>query len=332
MTVQKPVLPEFIRDLAYGFQKSRIVLTAYELEIFSILAEKKKISGEVARLVGADQRATDRLMNALCGLGLLKKEKGKFSNTPVALRYLVKGKPEYISGMMHTVHLWDRWSTLTEAVKKGCSVFGQTGTNERGEKWLSAFIAAMHDRAVRSAMVIAGEMDLRQVNRVLDVGGGSGAYAMAFVRAKRGLSATVFDLPNVIPLTRKYVSKAKHSGKIGFIKGDYLRDRFDTGYDLVFLSAIIHSNSDKENQKLITKCATALNPGGRVVVQDFIMDEDRTRPVHGAIFSLNMLVGTAEGDTYTEGEVAVWMRKAGLTNTGRHDTPFGTTQIIGWKK
>ncbi len=332
MTTTRSPLPEFIRDLAYGFQKSRIVLTAYELEIFTVLAGSSKTSGEVARQLGTDRRATDRLMNALCGLGLLRKESGRFTNAPIALRYLVRGKPEFISGMMHTVHLWESWSTLTEAVKRGTAVSGRKRSDEGGKKWLSAFIAAMHDRAVRSALEIARGMDLRHVEKALDVGGGSGAYAMGFVRANKRLRATVFDLPDVIPLTRKYVRGAKLSGRIRFMTGDYLHDGLGKGYDLVFLSAVIHSNSARENQKLILKCAEALNPGGRVVVQDFIMDEDRTRPVHGAIFALNMLVGTAEGDTYTESEVAGWMRHAGLTGIGRRETPFGTTQITGWNR
>ena len=332
MRTKNSLSPESIREIATGFQKSRILLTAYELGIFSFLGDEKKTSVETASAVGADPRATDRLMNALCGSGLLIKKKKKFFNSPLSSQFLVKGKPEFISGMMHTVNLWDRWSTLTGAVKKGTTIFDQRGTNDRGKEWLSAFIAAMHDRAAKPSAEIIKAMDLSNVTSVLDVGGGSGAYAISFVRAKKGMKATIFDLPNVLPLTRKYVGAAGLSDKISFIAGDYLKDSLGKGFDLVFLSAIIHSNSDRENRKLIAKCAGALNRGGRVVVQDFIMDEDRTQPAHGAIFALNMLVGTEAGDTYTEAEVAGWMEAAGLTKIGRHDTPFGTTQITGWKK
>jgi predicted O-methyltransferase YrrM len=244
----------------------------------------------------------------------------------------VKGKPEYITGMMHTVHLWDTWSTLTEAVRKGKSVFHRAEVNDRGNLCLSAFIAAMHDRARISAGIIVSRMDLSGVRRVLDLGGGSGAYAIAFAHVKKNILATVFDLPSVIPLTKKYVRAAGLSGRINFITGDYLKNDLGKGFDLVFLSAIIHSNPTGDNQQLMKKCAKALNPGGRVVVQDFIMNENRVQPPHGALFALNMLVGTDAGDTYTEAEVSAWMKAAGLLKIGRKETPFGTTQIIGWRK
>jgi ubiquinone/menaquinone biosynthesis C-methylase UbiE len=236
-----------------------------------------------------------------------------------------------MSGLMHTVHLWDTWTTLTAAVRKGTSVAVRPEINSRGDTWLTAFIAAMHDRAAKQAPAVVAQMDLSSVSRVLDVGGGSGAFAMAFVKAKEGITATVFDLPNVLPLTKRYVRQAKLSGKVELQAGDYLMDDLGRGFDIVFLSAIVHSNSGSENRKLIKKCARALNPNGRVVVQDFIMDDDRTAPLHGAFFSLNMLVGTGSGDTYTESEVRSWMEEAGLSKVVRRETPFGVTQIIGTK-
>jgi SAM-dependent methyltransferase len=320
---------QMLRDIASGFQRSRVLLTAFELGVFSAIRGEYKSSNRIAALLKTNPRATDRLLNALCALGFLKKRQYRFSCTPLSLKFFVKGEPTYLPGLMHAVHLWDTWSTLTEAVIKGTSVSHRAGTNDRGSAWLSAFIAAMHDRAKISAGPIVRTMNLSGVERVLDVGGGSGAYAMAFVRAGRGITATIFDLPNVIPLSRRYVASAGLSDRINFLTGDYLNDRLGKGYDLVFLSAIIHSNSSGENRRLIKKCARALNPGGRVVVQDFIMDDDRVHPPHGALFALNMLVGTARGDTYTAREVSAWMKSAGLANIERNDNRFGTTQIAG---
>ena len=97
----------------------------------------------------------------------------------------------------------------------------------------------------------------------------------------------------------------------------------------MFLSAIIHSNSPDQNRTLLRKCALALNPNGTLVVQDFVMNENRTDPPAGAFFSLNMLVGTAAGDTYTESEIRDWMKEAGLSDINRVETPFGSTQVRG---
>ena len=324
------ISPNTVRELAYGFQSSRILLTAYELSVFTALDDAKKSSGEVAAAIGTDPRATDRLMNALCAMDLLVKKNGRFLNAPIAARYLVSGKPDFMAGLMHTAHLWTTWATLTDAVRAGSAVAIKRSVNKRGDVWLSAFIAAMHDRASKQASGIVSRMDLSGVSRVLDVGGGSGAFAMAFAEANRGITATVFDLPNVIPLTKKYVKQSFRAfHRVKFRTGDYLIDDLGKDFDLVFLSAIVHSNSMNENRNLIKKCSTALRRHGQVVIQDFIMNKDRTSPTHGAFFALNMLVGTKSGDTYSESEVRSWMEEAGLAEITRQDTPYGTTQIIG---
>lgn len=162
-------------------------------------------------------------------------------------------------------------------------------------------------------------------------GGGSGAYAAAFVRAKKGIRATVFDLRQVTRLTREYIKKEGLLDRIKIVAGDYNVDNFGRGFDLVFLSAIAHSNSPSENRILIKKCVSALNPGGRLLIQDFIMDEDKTTPLFGALFSLNMLVATDSGDTYTEPELRAWLKSAGLSEIKRRDTDFGASLIIGKK-
>jgi SAM-dependent methyltransferase len=323
--------PESIREIAYAFQRSRILLTAYELGIFTAVGNRRESSQNVAQTLGTDWRATDRLMNALAAMGLLVKEDGTFRNPPSGSSFLLPSSPDYMSGLMHTVHLWDTWSTLTEAVRLGTSVSAQQQRRADPTTWTTAFIAAMNDRARKQAPVVAAQMDLKEGMRVLDVGGGSGAFAVAFVRAEKGVTATVFDLPVVLPLTERYVSAEGLMGRIELVAGDYTRDELPGGYDLVFLSAIIHSNSPDQNRKLMRKCARALNPKASLVVQDFIMDENRTEPPGGAFFALNMLVGTAAGDTYTESEIRDWMKEAGLCDINKVETPFGSAQVRGRK-
>jgi SAM-dependent methyltransferase len=322
--------PQGLMELASAFQRSRVLLTAYELGLFSMLGEGGKPSGEVARALRTDARATDRLMNALCAMGLLAKRGDRFSNMPAASRFLVKGQPEFLAGLMHMVHLWETWSTLTAAVRQGGSVAARAAdVNARGADWLRAFIAAMHWRACQHAPGVVGLLDLSGVSRVLDVGAGSAAYAMAFVRARDGITAVAFDLPNVVSLTQEYIRQEGLAGKVETVAGDYGVDPLGSGFDLVLLSAIIHSNSPSQNRALIRKAAEALASGGQVVVQDFIVDEDRTGPPFAALFALNMLVGTTAGDAYTESEVRRWMEEAGLRRVVRMDTPFGTSLIVG---
>lgn len=320
-----------LRELALSFQKSRVFLTAYELGIFTAIGRDSKPSSEIAVKLRTAARYTDRLMNALCALGLLKKNGNRFRNTQISLKYLVSGSPQFMKGIMHNAHMWDTWSGLTQTIRSGKPVTGKS-MNERGEEWLEPFIAAMHERAVKSASTVVGSLDLSGVSKVLDVGGGSGAYAMAFTGARKGITATVFDLPGVAPITKKYIKDEGLLNRVNVVSGDYNADRLGDDYDLVFLSAIIHSNSSGQNRRLIQKCAHALRAGGRIVIQDFIMGEDRVNPPFGSFFALNMLVATESGDTYTGSEVRAWLNEAGFMDIRRKNTKFGTALIIGKKR
>lgn len=333
MSVETPQSPEpsprTILETAMAFQRSRVLLTAYELGVFTVLNDERRPSADVAAAIGADARATDRLMNALTAMGLLEKRDGLFGNRPAAAASLVKGKPGYLASLSHTNHLWDTWSGMTDVVRRGGPPASLGAINDRGSDWLRPFIGAMHWRARQGAPELVRLLDLDGVSRVLDVGGGSGAYAMALVRARHGITAVVFDLPAVLPLTRAYIQAEGLSAEIETQAGDYLHDPLGGPYDLVFMSAVIHSNSAEENRLLFRKAAEALRPGGRLVVQDFLVDEDRSGPLQPTLFALNMLVGTQAGDTYTESEVREWMAAAGFEAIGRQDTPTGTNLVTG---
>ncbi len=328
MPDQSLTTPAALRERIHQFQQSRVLLTAYELGLCTALADEERTSAHVASALGTDARATDRLMNALVAMGMLDKRGDRFANGAFAARHLVRGKPGFMAGLMHSVHLWSSWSTLTKAVREGHAVTSRE-TGARGEHWREAFIAAMHWRGAQQAPGVVATIDLRSVTRLLDVGGGSGVYAMEFARARSGLHATVFDLPDIVPLTRRYIEDAGCADRVTIVSGDLTRDELGRGFDLVFLSAIMHSFPPDENRRLIQKAARALNPGGRVVVQDFLMNEDRTGPLSSALFALNMLVATDAGDTYTESEIREWMRAAGLDAIERRDTPYGASLMVG---
>jgi len=320
--------PGAIRELAMNFQSSRVLLTAVELRLFSVIGDGGLTSAEVAGRAASHPRATDRLLNALGAMRLLVKRDGRFWNTPESRRYLDDRSPDFAAGLGHTASMWHTWSGLTDAVREGRPAL-RAAINERGDAWLTPFIAAMHYRAAQQAPEVAALVGLDGVRRVLDVGGGSGAFAMAFAEREPGLAAVVFDLPNVVPLTRDYIARAGLASRVTTAVGDYLVDPLPTGFDLVFLSAVIHSNAPDQNAALLASCAAALNPGGRVAVVDWVMDEDRMTPPGGAFFALNMLVATDHGDTFTEGEIRGWMDDAGLAPGPRIGTSGGTSIVVG---
>jgi len=138
-------------------------------------------------------------------------------------------------------------------------------------------------------------------------------------------------LPNVIPITQKFIDQEDFSDRIKTHTGDYTTDDLPEGFDLVFLSAIIHSNSLEINQHLIKKCFKSLNKNGKIIIQDWIMNHDRTQPTSGAVFAINMLVGTEAGDCFTEQEVTEILTTAGFIDISRIEFETGLSQMIAQK-
>jgi SAM-dependent methyltransferase len=318
-------------ELVNGFRVSRVILTAVELRLFDLLEGKSCSSADLATLMSTDPRATDRLMNVLAGAGLLEKQHGLFTNSGFASRYMVSTSPSYLGGLGHTADLWRKWSTLTQVIRKGSAMDLEDNFNDRGPEWLEKFIAAMHARGMAQGRELASMLDLSGVKRSLDVGGGSGAFTFGFVEKNPGIQGVVYDLPNVVPITEKYIQKTNNSGHVATLAGDYLSDELGKGYDLVLMSAIIHINSVEENLRLVRKGTEALNPGGQLVIMDHLMSDDRTEPFTGALFALNMLVGTRSGDSYTLSEISDWMKDAGLSDLKNFDLPSGGQFIVGFK-
>lgn len=320
--------PKEISETIRAFQKSRILLSAFELDIFTCIGKNKQDAESVAKAIHTNKEATERLMNALVGLSLLEKNEDLYSNTEESFKFLSKDSPAYMAGFMHSNHLWNTWSHLSEVVRTGKPAH-ITEINERGSQWLEAFIHAMHDRGKKQAPGQVARIDLQEVDSVLDVGGGSGCFSMAFLDRKPAMKAAVFDLPNVVPISKKIVEKEGYSGKIEHFEGDYTTDELPEGFDLVFLSAIIHSNSYETNRALVKKSYDSLNPGGKVVIQDWIMNDNKTEPMQGTIFSINMLVGVENGDCYSEKEVSDWMKDAGFSEIRKVELENGLGQMIG---
>jgi len=288
-----------------AFQESRVLLTAIELDVFAALGEGAS-AAELSSQLGTDARATEMLLNALVAVGALLKRDGVFRCTEES-RALAPAR----ASLLHTVHLWNTWSTLTECVKSGRAVQSR-GPESFPEARTRAFIAAMHARAQDSAEETVRLAGIRDAKRMLDVGGGSGAYSIAFAKACLALHAEILDLGAVVPLAEEYIRDAGLQGRVGVRPGDMRTADFGEGYDLVLLSAVCHMWSEDDNRALIKRCARALVPGGHLVIREFILNEERTAPPFAAIFAINMLVGTERGNTYTEREYRTWMTEAGL--------------------
>jgi predicted O-methyltransferase YrrM len=303
--------PQTILELARNFMESRILLTGAELDLFTLLASGPLSAEEVAGRTGADLRALTIVLDALAAMELLVKREGRYSCPPAVSVLMSKDGPESVLPMVrHMAHVWRRWSKLTDRVRGKEEKDKDSVVPETSE--IPAFIGAMHAIAAKLAPGILAAIGTGRARNLLDVGGASGTYTLAFLQAVPDMRATLFDRPEVIEMARRRLEEAGLLSRTTLVGGDFYRDEFPGGHDLAFLSAIIHQNSPRQNLDLYRKIFRALVPGGRIVIRDHIMEPDRTRPRDGAIFAVNMLAATAGGNTYTYGEIQTGLAEAGF--------------------
>ncbi len=299
---------ERILGIGSAWWESRLLLTAMELDVVGVLGEAGMTADEAASRLSTEPRATELLLNALVGLDLLRKDGDLFSPTAEAARSLDPSSPDFRGGMLrHAIGMWDSWSQLTDAVRGG-------GPAQRAERPDSGrdFMLAMHHNALQTADRIAELLDLTRATSLIDLGGGPGTYAIAFARANPQLRVTVLDAPYALEVAAENVAAAGLDERIQLTEGDFLTDDIGRGYDVAYGSHIIHSYRERENRELMGKIRRALAPGGRVVLHDFFLDDSRTEPAWAALFSLNMLVNSDGGRSYSASEVRGWIEDAGF--------------------
>ncbi|MGO9402883.1 MAG: methyltransferase [Terriglobales bacterium] len=319
-------LPDRLDQMIRGYMPSRCLLTALELDIFTAVGDGANAE-QIGAKVHANARAVGMLLNALVALGLLSKSGDNYKNTPESARFFVQGsRDNHRNGLLHIANIWHRWSTLTDAVRTGTRVaIGRDDTPE----WTRSFIAAMQRNSKDRAPLVVKALGTTGVRRILDLGGGSGAYSIAFAKACPDVRCEILDIPEVVPLTAEYVSQAGVSAQVRLRPGDMLQDDFGSSYDIIMLNAICHMFSEEQNRDIFRRAHQALAPKGRLVVQDFILNSDKTGPQHAALFSLNMLVSTDSGASHSEAEYTGWMKDAGFTEVSRVNLPGPSGLIVG---
>lgn len=304
---------ESINKLRQEFMRARIVLTAAEIDLFSLLAERPLTVNEVVAETNGDKRAMTILLDALCALGYLVKQNSSYQTEPSAIPLLTRNSAQTMLPMVqHMATLWQTWSRLTDIVL-GKTVAGRNGPGALHKDHIQAFIGAMHVVASKMAPAVVAAVNPAGSRKMIDIGGGSGSYTLAFLQASPEIRSTLFDLPEVIEIAKERIEAAGMTDRVTFEPGDFYNDSLPTGHDLAFLSAIIHQNSPEQNRALYSKIYHSLKPGGRIVVRDHVMSPDRTWPLDGALFAVNMLVGTSGGSTYTFDEIADGLSSAGFS-------------------
>lgn len=324
--------PRAIHEMAWGYQRACIVIAAAEVDVFSIISRGHHRAEGVANQLGANLRATTMLLDALAAIGLLEKTDGDYYvGSDVADILTPDGRMTMFAMARHLGRCLRRWAQLSTVVLSGGPAVPVPGVLSPQEEQ-AAFIEAMNDISAPVADGLVAELGPPVFTHLLDVGGGPGTWTAAFLRAAPGSTATLFDLPEVIPLARERLANAGLGDRVEFVGGDCLADPLPTGADLAWVSAIIHQNCPEENRQLLAKVHEALTPGATVLIRDIVMAPNRVAPPRGALFAINMLVSTRAGGTYTLEELAAWLSDAGFDGPRLARRDDGMNSVVAAQK
>ena len=293
--------------LGSGYQRSMILLCSVRLGVFRGLAENPLRASELALKIGADVSRLEILLGALVSLGLLSRAGSRYRLSGPAREFLLPGRRSQESILLHLMDCWDAWGNLTGKIRGGRKKRGgESGYQEN-------FIRGMGENSRERAEAVARKFPLEDGERLLDLGGGPGTYAIAWAEAYPDAEIFLFDTPATLRVTRKILKEKGKERRVRLLQGDFLKNLpVGSSYDFVWISQILHAYSVKDCVELFGKARVALRPGGKAAVQEFMVSENKTYPPGPVFFSVHMVAVTESGRTYTAKEIAAMMRKAGF--------------------
>ncbi len=351
-----------LMGLLGGHQPTRLLEAAVHHDLFTHLARlEARVDGlavpaaAVAAEARTEPRATEITLNALAALGLIEKEApenreeplpgGAFRLTPLAQKHLTEGgEGDFRPFIRFEASHRERWHHLEETIATG-EPYGLDHMHQSSEQETRRFIDAMESigRARGDVEALVKRLSLGRAVHLLDVGGGSAVYSLAFLEKHPHLNVTLIDLAPTLEVTREYIEKAPDSvqRRIRLVECDYNQDpipdppptsslpddllstmripkelypRLSDGYDVAWVSNILHGEDEANNKQLAARLYPALRPGGRVIIKEHILDDTLTRPENGALFALHMLIATRKGRCYGFNEVRRWYEDAGFAD------------------
>jgi ubiquinone/menaquinone biosynthesis C-methylase UbiE len=320
------------------FANSQILDAALEYDFFTLIHKGFQTADEVAREAGTNPRATRIVLDSLIASALIEKTDKRYTLLPMSETFLVRGKPSYIGDFRHVaLALWDGMANLKESLRTGKPLSRMDTGKELAvwEKLVVGIIPIAEPVAKALCDVFRIGVD-RKGLRVLDIAGGSSIFGMTILARDPSAQVTQLDWPNVNAVAKKLNRERGLEGKIRFIDGEHRSAVFENRYyDLVLASNFCRFESPKGNQELFRKAYGALKPGGNLVVNDFLPNEERTGPTFALRFSVYTLTHTPAGECWALSQYSDWLKTAGFNSIQTHsDIPKtlpGTTLIVAQK-
>ena len=323
-----------VLKITEGFHDSQILFALNELGVFATLQNGPRLLARLAAETGASEDGLERLLAAGVAQGLVALVDGTYANSELASAVLVAGRTGYLGNWLRFQSRYFKiWAGLKDAVLSGEPVADPMTFLGDDPEATREFVMAMDDYARLRGSEVVHHLDLAEASRVLDLGGGSGAYSILFAQRWPHLRITIFDLPGVLRIAAENCEAAGVTDRVDTVAGDFHRDELGDEFDVVFFSDALHQLAPADAELLLAKIDRALKPGGRLVVQGMFLGEDRVSPRWVTIVSLNMLLVYGSGRAYTVSETMGLLERAGFKDLEhRRMSLVGVNSlVIGYK-
>jgi len=299
------------RDAVSAYRLPRVLLTALDLKLFTVIGGRSWTLPALAKRLRVSVRGLDILCRNLASAGVLKKHGARYENGPVARTALNVRSPQYRGAYLDLMRgHWADWAHLTKSVKKGRPV---EHDDPDDPAYRRQFTWAMHHRSLAVAPEVAAQVSLRGAETFLDLGGGPGTFALAFLARNPRLRATVCDRAPALQVAKELAARVSYGRRLSFLPLDFMTRPIPGRYDVIWYSNVLHIYPPAENQALFRRIAGALTPRGRLLIQDaFVLDRNGLYPVEANLFAVTMLLFTEGGNTYGLRETTDWLRQAGF--------------------
>ena len=325
---------EQFRDALSAYRLPRVILTALELKLFTVIGKTTWELPDLARELKVSERGLSILCRNLATAGLLLKKGRRYRNSRLASTALNADDPAYRGSYLSLItnHSND-WLRLMESVRTGEPL----DKDEPEEpEYRSQFTWAMHHRTLETAPMIAAQLSLKGVKTLLDLGGGPGTYAMAFLARNPGLRATVCDRPAALEVAKEIAATQKAGARLSYLPLDLLKDEIPGPFDVIWYSNVLHIYSPEQNLDVFRRARAALSEGGRLLIQDaFLHDREALYPEEASLFAVSMLLFTETGNTYSVSDTTAWLKEAGFASVrpvkmkkGKEDWEGGILEAV----
>ena len=310
---------ESVNELARNFWYSAILRAGIKLDVFSLLENDSLTSQDVAVRISASPRYTQAFLDSCAVLELLEKKADKYNNSSMSSKFLVKGKAAYVGDhALHHTNTWDSWGHLDEVIKEGKTRLPyETGFVDANTYWTD-YMTGQHNRATSGqAHYLVESLDLANKRKLIDLGGGAASYSIALCAPNPQLKAVVVDQKEPLVVAKPLVEEAKLQDQISLGEGSLFGEQVGSGYDVCLISGVVLIKPEEDCKKLFKLAFEILEPGGLVVIQDYMhIEDDPARKRLDTLEDLYVLVVFDPGAGDREGaEVASWLEEAGFQST-----------------